>query len=942
MSALKKKGYGTPTPIQRKVIPVVLSGSDVIAMARTGSGKTLAFTVPLLERLREHSAAAGVRALVLAPTRELCMQTYKYVKQLSSGSDLRVALLTGGDQLEHHFEMLAANPDIVVASPGRLLHILHETGLSLARLEMLVFDEADRLLEMGFQTEIEAIVRETPSVRQTLLFSATLPKVLAEFTKIGLRNPEMIRLDADSQLSENLYVAHFTVRNEEKTAALLLLLNHLLKSEANCPFPKSSSIDSSSSQETSSSNQKPSSTSNNPKGAQSKLQGMKSKTPQKSQKSGKPTKRGDASDEESEGEGLGNHKSSGNKDGENGSSAMRQCIVFAASRHHVEYLAEVLAQSRFTVSSIYGQMDSSARKINLAKFAKKRCQVLIVTDVAARGIDIPQLDYVINYDFPDKPKLFVHRVGRTARAGRSGASYSLLQPDELPYLLDLQLFLNSSQLLPTLNGKPNCVHGRLPRGLLEQSAEEVANLHSRFFMLDRLKSSLDNASTLYKTTRKKPSRASVLRAKGMTDENGVRQLPLHPDFLDFEEANDSLIHQFLQEKLRAFRPSQNIFEIRAPGAKKDNPMAPLMAQQRKQFAHFIERTKKQKLDQRLADMDIDENHSSDDDNDSSHDDDGEEVKKTKDGLKSPSQSSAPLSPARIKLDQMKKKMMELDSDQHDSEEDLEEEESSKSKNSKKRKRSTSTQDDSEDEDTAKGSSSHGSSMSGASPAKKKSKYDSAPKKPRETSWRDNKYFLSGVSTTSATDRGLAIKEAPQTIEDMILDLNPDDDRSIFRKRSVMTWDKKKKKYVQHQDTDAGKKELKVRNESGQLVIVGSKDRGKMYRQWSDKTHKSIPSVGEIEEDKRFTGGDDKKSSSSSSMPDARRYRYSDGPSSSSNGSKAARDIHAKMKGRRGGKRELPKTELKSKDQLKKQKDEAARRQYLNSKNNKKGGGGKRR
>ena len=372
-------------------------------MARTGSGKTLAFSVPLLERLGTHSFASGVRALVLAPTRELCMQTYKYVKQLSAGSDLRVALLTGGDQLEHHFEMLSANPDIIVAAPGRLLHLLHETGLSLGRLEMLVFDEADRLLEMGFQTEIEAIVRETPTTRQTLLFSATLPKVLAEFTKVGLRNPEMVRLDADSQLSENLFVGYFTVRHEEKNAALLLLLNHLLKSE------KSKSIETQKTDEKSNGGDNGDTASKSSSSSAPKSKGKQSSSDSK--KGGKKSL--DDSDQDDSSKPGKSDKSSPN--------AMKQCIVFAASRHHVEYLQELLTQASFSVTSIYGQMDSSARKINLAKFTKKRAQVLIVTDVAARGIDIPQLDFVINYDFPDKAKLFVHRVGRTARAGKSGA-----------------------------------------------------------------------------------------------------------------------------------------------------------------------------------------------------------------------------------------------------------------------------------------------------------------------------------------------------------------------------------------------------------------------------------------------------------------------------------------------------------------------------------------
>lgn len=229
VNAIKKKGYRQPTPIQRQVIPIVLSGSDVMAMARTGSGKTLAFTVPMINRLRSHNPEnAGIRALILSPTRELCQQTYKYAKALCFGTDLRIAMLTGGDNIEHHFEQLAGNPDVVIATPGRLLHVLHETGASLGRLEFLIFDEADRLFEMGFQGEIEGIVKASPATRQTLLFSATLPKLLLEFTRAGLRTPEIVRLDAEQHLSEQLALAYFSCRTEEKPAALLMILREIV------------------------------------------------------------------------------------------------------------------------------------------------------------------------------------------------------------------------------------------------------------------------------------------------------------------------------------------------------------------------------------------------------------------------------------------------------------------------------------------------------------------------------------------------------------------------------------------------------------------------------------------------------------------------------------------------------------------------------------------
>jgi ATP-dependent RNA helicase DDX54/DBP10 len=888
MGALKRKGYSKPTPIQRKVIPVVLSGSDVIAMARTGSGKTLAFSVPMLERMREHTSRGGIRALVLAPTRELCMQTYKYMKGLSEGSSLRVALLTGGDQLEHHFEVLSANPDIVVASPGRLLHILHETGMSLARLEILVFDEADRLLEMGFQTEIEAIVRETPSSRQTLLFSATLPKVLAEFTKIGLRNPEMIRLDADSQLSELLYVSHLTVRSFEKTPALLILLNHLLRRDIAASNPNNQKDESSAEA-----------------GGDSKNGSSSSSSEEKSSK-----------------------KPNNNK---------KQCIIFVASRHHVEYLSEVLTLHKYEVASIYGQMDASARKISLAKFEKKKSEILLVTDVAARGIDIPQLDYVINYDFPDKPKLFVHRVGRTARAGKSGCAFSLLTPDEFPYLLDVLLFLSSSAILPSLPfWGPNNVHGRFPGDWLSHEQENLAKLHKDNFILDKLGLSMDNAQKLYRETRKKPSKASIIRAKEMTDEYGEMKRDLHPFFKLIVSSSQSQsddieadqAQSIIQARLKAFRPAQNIFEVRHPKSNKENPNSEMMSKRRKDLSHFIQKTRSEKMKSRIAmeeggssssypaagssSMDLDDKDDDyDDEQHNSRDDHSEDSESSDSPLPSPPQSS--------------KKRSRQD-DYHDDD--------------------ISSDSDSDDEGPSSGPSgssgnlmdilltspSFSSSKKGSTappPSKRfKSSEDDGSKKGKKKSsasadWRDDSYFLTGVSKTSATDRGLAIKEAPTSIEDMILDLAPDDDRSIFRKKSVMTWDKKKRKMVMHQDTEAGKKEMKVRNESGQLVIVGDKNRGKLYREWTEKTHKVIPKVGED------TGEEEGGQKPSQSF-----YRHAKhmAPKSSS-----AQEIHASRKGRHGGQANLPTQELKSRDQLAKAKQEAAKKMAFEHKSGGRGG-----
>lgn len=180
-------GYKVPTPIQRKCIPLILDGKDAVAMARTGSGKTAAFLIPMLETLKMHSAKVGIRALILSPTRELALQTLKFSKQLGKHTDLRYAVVLGGDSMEQQFSDIHSNPDVVVATPGRLLHIVVEMELVLSTVKYLVFDEADRLFEMGFSEQLNEIISRLPDDRQTLLFSATLPKLLVEFARAGLQ-----------------------------------------------------------------------------------------------------------------------------------------------------------------------------------------------------------------------------------------------------------------------------------------------------------------------------------------------------------------------------------------------------------------------------------------------------------------------------------------------------------------------------------------------------------------------------------------------------------------------------------------------------------------------------------------------------------------------------------------------------------------------------------
>ncbi|ETE57405.1 ATP-dependent RNA helicase DDX54 [Ophiophagus hannah] len=187
---IMKKGYKIPTPIQRKTIPLILDGKDVVAMARTGSGKTACFLIPMLEKLKARCAKTGARALVLSPTRELALQTLKFTKELGRFTGLKTALILGGDRMEDQFAALHENPDIIIATPGRLMHVAVEMKLKLHSVEYVVFDEADRLFEMGFAEQLKEIVSRLPDGRQTLLFSATLPKLLVEFAQAGLRFEE--------------------------------------------------------------------------------------------------------------------------------------------------------------------------------------------------------------------------------------------------------------------------------------------------------------------------------------------------------------------------------------------------------------------------------------------------------------------------------------------------------------------------------------------------------------------------------------------------------------------------------------------------------------------------------------------------------------------------------------------------------------------------------
>ncbi|XP_015946960.1 putative DEAD-box ATP-dependent RNA helicase 29 [Arachis duranensis] len=493
--AIKRKGYKVPTPIQRKTMPLILSGHDVVAMARTGSGKTAAFLVPMLHRLNQHVPQSGVRALILSPTRDLALQTLKFTKELGHFTDLRVSLLVGGDSMESQFEELAQSPDIIIATPGRLMHHLSEVDdMSLRTVEYVVFDEADCLFGMGFAEQLHQILSQLGENRQTLLFSATMPSALAEFAKAGLRDPQLVRLDLETKISPDLKTVFFTLRQEEKYAALLYLVRERIGSD-------------------------------------------------------------------------------------------QQTLIFVSTKHHVEFLNILFREEGIEPSVCYGDMDQDARKIHVSRFRSRKTMLLIVTDVAARGIDIPLLDNVINWDFPPKPKIFVHRVGRAARAGRTGTAYSFVTPEDMAYLLDLHLFLSKpikaapteEEVLQNMTGvmskieqamaNGETVYGRFPQTVLDLVSDRVREIIDTNAELESLQRTCNNAFRLYMKTKPLPSKESIRRVKDLPREG------LHPMFKNVLETGELMALAF-SEHLKKFRPKQTILEAEGEAAKSKHVQGP--------------------------------------------------------------------------------------------------------------------------------------------------------------------------------------------------------------------------------------------------------------------------------------------------------------------------------------------------------------------------------
>jgi len=373
LKAVADCGYTTPTPVQEQSIPLAMAGHDLIATAQTGTGKTAAFVLPALQRLATPSTVPGKgpRILVLTPTRELAGQVMEAARAYGRAFRPRCGTLLGGMPYREQLRLLSAPVDIIVATPGRLLDHLERGSVRLDRLEMLILDEADRMLDMGFSEDMEKIVARAPSDRQTMMFTATMDATVGKLAERMLRNPQRVELavrtTSNALIEQRMHVADNLNHKKE-------LLNHLVSDEK-----------------------------------------------------------------------------------------LTRAIIFSATKRDADDLARELTRNGHQAAALHGDMNQIARNKTIERMRRGGIRLLVATDVAARGLDVTGISHVINFDLPRFAEDYVHRIGRTGRAGASGIAISFVSRSEVSYLEKIERFIGKK--LPELN-----IEGLAPLAILRRSA----------------------------------------------------------------------------------------------------------------------------------------------------------------------------------------------------------------------------------------------------------------------------------------------------------------------------------------------------------------------------------------------------------------------------------------------------------------------------------------
>ena len=363
LRALKTEGYTTPTPIQEQAIPIILKHRDLLGCAQTGTGKTAAFAIPILQLLYQdrlqHKEQKTIKTLILTPTRELAIQIGESFGAYGRHTGLKHTVIFGGVSQNPQTDALRRGVDILVATPGRLLDLMNQGFIRLDHLKILVLDEADRMLDMGFVHDVKKIISKVPSRRQTLFFSATMPNEIQQLANSILNNPEKVEVTPVSSTADTIQQHLFYVEKSDKKALLI----HLLKDKA-----------------------------------------------------------------------------------------IKTVLVFTRTKHGADKVVKDLNRVGITAEAIHGNKSQNARQRALANFKNRTTRVLIATDIAARGIDIDDLTHVINYELPNVPETYVHRIGRTGRAGADGIAFSFCEEEEIEYLKDIHKLIGKT--IPVNEGHP--------------------------------------------------------------------------------------------------------------------------------------------------------------------------------------------------------------------------------------------------------------------------------------------------------------------------------------------------------------------------------------------------------------------------------------------------------------------------------------------------------
>lgn len=345
LRAINKVGYTSATAIQSQSIPLILEGKDILACAQTGTGKTAAFALPILQILQENNSSTKNRVLILTPTRELALQIEESFRAYGQFLPTRYLSILGGVKPHKQIAALQKGVDILIATPGRLLDLMQQGYVDLSTVNTVVLDEADRMLDMGFIKDIKKILAPIPRKRQTLFFSATMPKSIRKFAETILNHPIEITVDPVSSTAQSVEQSVYFVEKKEKTDLLIYLLQE---------------------------------------------------------------------------------------------KAMKQSLVFTRTKHGADRLVKKLGKTGIQAAAIHGNKSQNARQRALKNFKEKKVSVLVATDVASRGIDIEELPYVVNYELPNDPETYVHRIGRTGRAGKNGTAISFCDENEQKELKHIQ------------------------------------------------------------------------------------------------------------------------------------------------------------------------------------------------------------------------------------------------------------------------------------------------------------------------------------------------------------------------------------------------------------------------------------------------------------------------------------------------------------------------